>query len=91
MKRPTSTRLTAAGRLAAVSSGDKTIDVTADPAPYDLPPIDLFTWRIVLVPPVGSLNPAGFTVRPTDDTRGIASPISWANKPFDIVFPGRRS
>ncbi len=88
---PRSTRRLAAARLAGLSTPGRTLAVTADPAPYGLPPVDLFRWRIVLLSRGGAAEAGAITVRPTDAARGIASPISWADKPFEIVpAPGRR-
>ena len=87
--RPTSTRREAARTLAAVAPGG-TLAVTADPAPYGLPPVNLFTWRLVLLPR-GQQRIDGLTVRPTDTaTAGLSSPISWADKPFLILPAGRK-
>jgi 4-amino-4-deoxy-L-arabinose transferase-like glycosyltransferase len=67
-----------------------TLWVTSEPAPYCLPPVDLFRWKIVLLPP-GGAAPGGadaVLVKP-DDTIHIldpaATPISWADKRFDII------
>jgi hypothetical protein len=92
---PRSTRLAAARQLAGQATPGRALVVTADPAPYGLPPVDLFIWRIILQPatgPAADVGPNGLAVRPTDRvSRGLPSPISWANKPFDIVpAPGRR-
>ncbi len=90
-RRATSTRLTAARALAGQATPGRPLVVSADPAPYGLPPVDLFTWRLMLLPP-GSATPAGsLRVRSTDHvTHGLASPISWADKPFEIVPAGGR-
>ena len=89
---PTSTRLDAARRLAALASPGRPLVVSADPAPYGLPPVDLFAWQITLVPPDEPGPPGGLRVEPTDvTTAGLSSPISWADKPFRIVpTPARR-
>ncbi len=92
---PRSTRRAAAQRLVGQAKPGRVIAVSADPAPYGLPPVDLFSWRIVLLPATGStpdLGPDALAVRPTDrSTVGLPSPIGWANKPFEIVpVVGRR-
>jgi hypothetical protein len=67
-------RLVEAERLRQLQqSGRSTLAVTAEPAPYCLPPVDLFAWRIVKVPPGYGLEgsfagerPADVFVRPLD-------------------------
>lgn len=58
--------------------------VESEPAPYCLPPVDLFRWRICLSPlgktAPGKAGPGDIWVEPGDD----ATPLSWANKPFRI-------
>jgi hypothetical protein len=56
-----------------------------------LPPVNLFRWRIVLLPRDGqipsSLSP-GILVKPEDSIKifdPTATPISWANKAFDVA------
>jgi hypothetical protein len=94
-----STRLIVAARLQQLSSaGAATLAVDAEPAPYTLPPVDLFRWKLVLLPR-GTAMPADADVRidPVDVmgkdrgnisylVRPILSPvsISWAGKPFRI-------
>jgi hypothetical protein len=99
--RTDSTRRTAARQIDAYKSQASTIAVWAEPAPYCMPPVDLFHWKLLLLPH-GSAAPAGMvSVRPIDepeptpgDARKItftadperaSSPISWANKPFEIL------
>jgi hypothetical protein len=87
--RPNSTRRTVARQLARLATPGRTLVVSADPAPYVLPPVDLFAWRIVLLPPGAPTSDVGanaLAVRPTDRTTlGLPSPISWADKPFEVV------
>ena len=94
-----STRLIAADRLRDLSTaGARTLAIDAEPAPYDLPPVDLFRWQIVLLPRGGSF-PASAEVRldPVDEAKSstattrywirarlLATPISWAAKPFRV-------
>lgn len=90
-----STRLEAA-RAIGRDSQNSTLAVWAEPAPYCLPPVNVFDWRMVLEP-AGSENqllpPGTLGVRPVDDpgssvsvvTARVSSPISWANKPFAIT------
>ena len=87
--RPGSTRMAAAKQLDATNLTANRLAVWADPAPYGLPPVDLFSWRIELLPP-GSPVPAGAVgVRPTDVGGAVPSPISWANKPFAVTRANR--
>jgi hypothetical protein len=49
--RPVTSRLFAAERLQMLQSrGGSSLGVFAEPAPYALPPVDLFAWRIHLLP-----------------------------------------
>ena len=98
----TNTRLLAAASIqrAAMDVGS-TLQVYAEPAPYCLPPVDPFAWRIVLTrptdPPIGDV-----IVRPIDDASNLppvpmgyqrdligtedrVAPITWANKPFEVL------
>jgi len=87
---PQTSRLDAAQDLplAAKTHSTLTLLLPDDPAPYNLPPVDLFRWRIVLLPKgeqTGDM-PHGLLVRP-DDTISLsplATPLSWANKTFLI-------
>ena len=82
-----STRQTVARRLAQGAAPGRRLALPADPAPYNLPPVDLFAWQLELATVA---PPGGLLVRPTDAAAaGVASPISWANKPFEVV-PGDR-
>jgi hypothetical protein len=75
--------------------GDAVLASRDEPAPWSLPPVDLFRWRIVL-PPLGfppdrPYQGATLTVGPADFPPGagasgllLSTPISWAAKPFPI-------
>ena len=91
-------RLRAAATLAqiatqmAVVQGHPMLWVPSEPAPYCLPPVDLFRWKIVLLTadsfPVGR----GVLVAPLDTLdiwNPATTPISWADKRFDILVTGR--
>ena len=79
-------------------TGHETIAVYADPAPYCLPPVDLFTWKIVLLPRLSDPEKFHFddsvvSIRPVDEPSPEVdhpiwtfAPISWSNKPFEIIF-----
>jgi hypothetical protein len=85
------TRMKAAGLIVRQMNDNRTLYVAAEPAPYCLPPVNLFYWRMVLLPAVGEI-PAGsspgvlvkakelFEVMDPVDT-----PISWAAMGFDVA------
>ena len=92
-----STRLQVAQRIAETAGP---IYIHAEPAPYCLPPVNLFDRDLVLLPP-GAVAPAGspaveiialddVTATSTiDELRRVAgwsmnAPISWADKPFAV-------
>ena len=88
---PVTSRLNKAEALAELRQvGLESLAVFAEPAPYSLPPVDLFKWRILLLPEgyvhEAGKPPADVLVRAVDDPR---AKISWANKPF--LTWGRRS
>ncbi|MGD0540953.1 MAG: hypothetical protein ABSB33_05500 [Tepidisphaeraceae bacterium] len=62
-----------------------------EPAPYCLPPVNLFRWQMVLLPR-GMETPAGLNagtfvrvLNPMDVLDPSATPISWADKAFEVV------
>lgn len=57
-------------------TGD-TLRVGAEPAPYSMPPVDLWRWRLVL-------DEDDSNVVATDDG---PTPMSWAGKPFAFTRP----
>lgn len=90
--RPNSTRRSAANELARIERPGRVLAVWAEPAPYCLPPVNLFDWRIVLLPkgtePVQfaadrDWPPDFVSVRPTDDQTN--TPASWSNKKFVVA------
>jgi hypothetical protein len=61
------TRLIAAARLAALSADIGTIVLPAEPAPYDLPPVNLFDRKLILPPRAGvAIRDPWLSVRPVD-------------------------
>jgi hypothetical protein len=94
-------RLAEARRLQNLTAdGTKQLTIYADPAPYCLPPVDLFDWPIALLPRdenfTVDVNLGEVCVRTVDVQPDVswfwslwtATPISWADKPLQIkVFP----
>jgi hypothetical protein len=88
--RPDSTRRTTAETLERLKNRNETLALWAEPAPYCMPPVDLFAWRIVLLPRGADASwlHRGFVgVRAVDESphQTVSSPISWANKSFAII------
>ncbi|CAN5400051.1 hypothetical protein BH09PLA1_BH09PLA1_33790 [soil metagenome] len=100
-----STRVIAALRLQKhLASGAATIATAAEPAPYSMPPVDLFTTRLILLAP-GEFDrsDAHISIRtvdrvPRDPVPGsefwfrprlLGTPISWAHKPFEVRAKSR--
>lgn len=89
------TRLEVAAELEAIRGrGFANLTAPMDPAPFSLPSVDLWKWRIEL-PPRGSPlvpRPDGIAVRPLDvpgDTwlhQWLGPRLCWASKSFEIDF-----
>ena len=78
-------RLAAAAKLKElVGAGATRILVPAEPAPYCMPPVDLFRARLILAPPG---HPAPADVIVVTDPRASPAPISWADVRFEIIAP----
>jgi hypothetical protein len=79
----------ATSRLAAARQirdlGVTTIHVVAEPAPYSMPPVDLFRHRLILT--AAAAESAGADLLVTADPARSATPISWADVPFTVVRP----
>jgi hypothetical protein len=103
-----STRREAVSVISTCGQQSQTLAVWAEPAPYCLPPVDLFKWHMVLMPTGSSATDIPFGsigVRPVDALTALPtgmkgyrllgevkrpdSPISWANKPFEIFALAR--
>jgi hypothetical protein len=55
--------------------------IVAEPAPYSMPPVDLFKRRLLLIEPNDWPPPHGWYIRASDTSdRFFDTPISWANK-----------
>ncbi len=75
--------------------GMRSLAVATEPAPYCLPPVDLFRWEIRLVPRdllPNRLSDVGDVSVRTVDSLGdgrwrwlFETPISWADKPFELT------
>ena len=98
---PAPTRLRAAADLAALPPATD-VAVTAEPAPYSLPPVNLFTRRIVLLPRGTEVTPdalaePGVIVTPEDGPRRHWLDAGWWLAPRDArgwaydAFPARIS
>lgn len=86
------TSRTSAAQLveAARLSGAQTVGVIAEPAPYAVPPLNLFDWQVVLLPkdydPSRDDDPPDVVAWAIDRPRPPAT--SWAERyEFDIVDP----
>jgi hypothetical protein len=83
---PNTSRWTAAGMLRTISQqGASTIAVEVEPAPYCMPPVDLFAKPLVLTPPVAQNWPGDLVVRV--NPAGSCAPISWADTRFSVFKP----
>ena len=76
--------------------GASTIGIGRDPAPYCLPPVNLFEWRIILqAEPIEESLPPDVIVQPVDaldpNVRGVSSYRQISERTFDDVFPARMS
>jgi hypothetical protein len=98
--RERTTRLEVAEELEAIGGrGFAGLAAPTEPAPFSLPPVDLWKWRIEL-PPRGSpvaAPPDGVSVRPLDVTgdtwvhQWLSPRLSWASKSFAIDFEAPKS
>jgi hypothetical protein len=94
---PENSRTHAAALLQKVMQNNSqsvpTLYVTSEPAPYCLPPVDLYRWRIILLPKGIEEPPAaGILVAPDQTLHPLdlnSTPISWAAKPFRLMFEAR--
>jgi hypothetical protein len=75
-------------RLSRANTLQPVLAVYGQPAPYDLPPVDVTRWRVLYLPDRG-LDPNGMAdvVVSMDQTDGLlpgATPLSFANVTFDV-------
>lgn len=78
-------RLLAAREIEAFrKAGAQRVLITAEPAPYAIPPLNLFDWQVILVPdkahPERYAEPGDVVVTVEEGD----TPISWADKAFKI-------
>jgi hypothetical protein len=79
---PHATRLLAAERIEQLRQGGaKTLAVAAEPAPYSVPPVNLFEYAILMRPPAADVSVMAYESSSPWDTD-----ISWASKPFRILI-----
>lgn len=87
-------RIQASATIEAKLQNSPVLYLAAEPAPYCLPPVNLFRWRMVLLPMDGSVpagSAAGVLVRPNqavDVLDPVKTPLSWANMQFDVADAG---
>jgi hypothetical protein len=93
---PKTSRAILADELASrLSQGDGVLASREEPAPWSLPPVDLFRWTIVLPPrnwPAdrpfegadATIGPDDFFLHPTLGQVLFSTPISWADKSFKV-------
>ncbi len=77
--RARTSRLAAAEMLREAMSGGGVLQVHAEPAPYILPPVDLFRWQWVLHPGQGDMPGVKIQKWPEKDS---PTPMSWADQRF---------
>ena len=94
---PNTTRMKAAAQIRQMlPPGDAMLITPIEPAPWSMPPADLFRWTIVVEPRSanGSIPDGIVEVRPMDVPPGPGSsvaklltstPISWASKSFQVT------
>jgi len=87
---PTTSRIAAAELLARQNhDGKNVLLIASEPAPYCLPPVDLFRWKIELFPRGERIDPAAANevcVSPVEDNglwSSVTDPrMSWADRHF---------
>jgi hypothetical protein len=93
--RAQTSRLVLAKHLKEMNArGSRTLWLSAEPAPYCLPPVDLWNWNLHLLPPArknrGTIQPNVVEIETADVISDDAwswimgTPISWADKPFKV-------
>jgi hypothetical protein len=88
--RPVTSRLLTAEKIRTeIDGGAHSIAMWVEPAPYSMPPVDLFRCRLLLLPRGTRFNaeeyPADLCIPPADATLQRRSPaISWADRVFSI-------
>jgi hypothetical protein len=82
---PETSRMAAAREIEALrAAGGKRLLLAAEPAPYGVPPVNLFDWPVLLVPkggrPEAYAEPGDVVVEVVEG----GAKISWADKRFDV-------
>jgi hypothetical protein len=74
-----SSRRMSAAYLASMADRDHRLLIEAEPAPYILPPVDVFHWQLILPPRNSPVAPDSYdaSVRTLSWHKG--TPMSWAN------------
>jgi hypothetical protein len=91
--RPTTSRLREAARFNDLNAkGYRDIALSAEPAPYSLPPIDLFTWQITLVPrgqtgDAATINRPAVFIQAVDSAGSASAPSGAVRLPPAEVGP----
>jgi len=93
----TSRLIAAAAIRDRLGLGSHVLATREEPAPWSLPPVDLFRWKLVLpprtLPQHQAFAGAALTIGPAEVRPGTwprwlrlltQTPISWADRPFDI-------
>ncbi len=89
--RPDDTRTRAARRIAErLEGGATSLDLWAEPAPWSIPPFDLWAWQAVLNAEEGGapdvrVEAVDAPISPEAITGPFITPVSWASKPFMII------
>lgn len=95
---PRTTRMEAAAQVEGLlHQGNHILATREEPAPWSMPPVDLWQWSVILTPrgpaTMAPFEGADVTVGPVDLPPGIqpvpvklvaSSPFSWASKPFAV-------
>jgi hypothetical protein len=76
---PGASRRFSASYLSYMSSNSTKLLIEAEPAPYILPPVDLFHWELLLPPRSGTIDPNAYTSSVRTLTWHQVTPMSWAN------------
>jgi hypothetical protein len=83
-------RMQLANQLAGAANGKNiSVALTAEPAPYSAPPMNLFDWQWVLLPRGEAIRANSSYDLSISAIDSAPTPMSWANKEF-VVYRGNR-